>query len=71
MLDATTDPVGLEPAHACRVPTPSLVRTAVARRVPRARVETILASNTGASVNDLCLSVTFIMKPGTWEVDAG
>lgn len=53
VLDVTADPVGLGPALACRVPTPSLVRTAVARCVPRARVETILANSTGVSVGDV------------------
>lgn len=53
MLNVTVDPVGLGPAHACRVPTPSLVRTAVARCVPRTHVETILANNTGVSVSDV------------------
>lgn len=64
----TTDPVGQEPAHACRGPTPSLMRTAVARSVPRACVETILASNTGATGGvGMCLLVTFIMKPKVAE----
>lgn len=48
-LGTTTGPAGLEPAHACRAPNPSLGSAAVAKYVPRACVETVLASNTGAT----------------------